>query len=90
MNCDSCEKKTLQISKINHEMEMARLERINFSLLMALILAIVLLFGCCMYFLKYKSKIEMIILEENVNGPVLENRNKHVDGSKYNFDYHYP
>jgi hypothetical protein len=72
-------------------MDMARLERINFALLMALILTIILLFASCVYFLKFKSEmVKIIMLEENGNGMVVENSGKCVNGGQYDFDYYYP
>lgn len=91
MNCDNCEKKNEQISKLTNEMEKARLERINFALLMALILTVILLFASCVYFLKFKSEmIKIIMWEENENGIVVENSSKCVNGGQYDFDYYYP
>ncbi len=89
MNCDNCKKKNLQFSELRHEMEQTRLERINFALLMTLIITIILLFASCIYFLKYKSKIEMIILEETENGIILQDRNQRVSVCSNNFNHYY-
>lgn len=88
MNCNACEKKN-QSLKIKYEMEMARLERINFALLMTLILTIILLFASYIYFLKYKSEFEIMVGEIG-NGFVCESGGKRVYDCERDIDYYYP